>query len=76
MRVLNDFCCGNCGTITEKLVDTEFHTIECPECGGNATMLQGMPTVRLDGTNPSFPGAYEKWARVREENARIKAKRL
>ena len=75
MRVINDFICGDCGTVTEKLVDTEYRTIECPECGSNATLMQAMPTVRLDGTNPAFPGAYEKWARIREDNARIKAKR-
>jgi len=34
-----------------------------------------MPRVALDGTDPDFPGAYNKWATVREENRRIKGKR-
>ena len=41
MRVLNDYCCGDCGTITEKLVDIEFKTIECPECGGKLIYQEG-----------------------------------
>lgn len=75
MRILNDFICGDCGTVTERLVDVEYRTIECPECGGNATMLQAMPTVKLEGVTGAFPGAADRWARIREENARIKGKR-
>lgn len=75
MRVMNDFMCGDCGTVTEKFVDVEFKTIECPECHGDATLLQAMPTVKLDGCSGDFPGASERWARIREEKARIRAKR-
>lgn len=75
MRTLRDFVCSSCGQLTEKLVDTEYHTIECPECHGDAVQQMGMPTVRLEGITGSFPGAAEKWARIREDNARIKAKR-
>ena len=75
MRILNDFICGHCGTVTEKLVDSEYRTIECPECQGDAVLLQAMPTVRLEGVTGDFPGAAERWARIREENARVKAKR-
>lgn len=75
MRVLNDFMCSNCGTVTERLVDTQYHTIKCPECHGDAVMMQAMPTVRLEGVTGDFPGASERWARIREENARMKAKR-
>lgn len=74
MRILNDFICSACGIVTEKLVDSEYRTIECPECHGDAVLLQAMPTVRLEGITGAFPGAHEKWARIREDNARIKAK--
>ena len=60
----------------EKLVDIEFHSIECDECQGTATQQMGMPTVRLEGITGAFPGAHEKWARIREDNAKIKAARL
>lgn len=75
MRVMNDFCCGGCGAVTEKLIDIEVKTIECPECGDNATLLKAMPTVRLEGVTGQFPGAADRWARIREDNARIKARR-
>ena len=75
MRTLRDFCCSSCGVVSEKMIDTEYRTIECPECQGEAVQLMSMPTVRLEGITGAFPGAHKKWARVREENARIKAKR-
>ena len=74
MRILNDFICSACGIVTEKLVDSEYRTIECPECHDDAVQLMGMPTVRLEGITGSFPGAADRWARIREDNARIKAK--
>jgi len=75
MRTLRDFVCGDCGQRVEKLVSIEYHCIECPECQGTAMQQMGMPTVRLEGITGSFPGAHEKWARIREDNARIKAAR-
>ena len=75
MRTLRDFICGDCGQCVEKLVDVQFHSVECPDCQGTAMQQMGMPTVRLEGITGSFPGAVEKWARIREDNARIKAAR-
>jgi hypothetical protein len=75
MRLLNDFCCGTCGVISEAYVQAEYKTIECPECGCNATIVQAMPTVCLEGITGAFPGAADRWARIREENAQIKRNR-
>lgn len=74
MRTIRDFLCGTCGKVSEKLVDSDYHTIECPECHGDAIEQMSMPTVRLEGITGSFPGAADRWARIREDNARIKAK--
>ena len=74
MRQMFDFCCGDCGKVFERLVDSEHRTVEC-ECSGTATRLMGMPTVRLEGITGAFPGAAERWARIREDNARIKGAR-
>lgn len=74
MRTIRDFLCGTCGQVSEKLVDSDYHTIECPECHGDAVEQLSMPTVRLEGITGSFPGAADRWARIREDNARIKAK--
>lgn len=71
---LFDFLCDDCSEVTEKLVDANKREIEC-SCGGCAKRQISMPTVKLDGTDPSFPGEYDRWARIREDNARIKKSR-
>lgn len=74
-RTLRDFQCTKCDKLFERFIDTNAEYVEC-DCGGVAYRIIGMPTVKLDGTDPGFPGAYEKWAKVREDNARIKSKRF
>lgn len=75
MRRMFDFVCSHCGQVTEKLVDDDYNCIECPECQSTANRVMSAPRIGLDGTDPGFPGAYDKWARVREDNARIKARK-
>ena len=74
MRMLRDFCCRSCEIVFERYIDNNIEQVTC-ECGGLAGRIIGMPRVSLDGTDPGFPGAYEKWGKMREDNARIKAKR-
>jgi hypothetical protein len=74
MRTLRDFHCDSCGKEQERYIESDVNIVECT-CGSTATRVIGMPRVSLDGTNPDFPGAYDRWARIREENARIKSKR-
>ena len=69
MRVLRDFKCEK-NHITERFLDSEIKTIDCPICEKTSHRMLGYGTISLDGTNPDFPGAYEKWARVREQRAR------
>lgn len=71
MKLLRDFRCDSCDAEYERYVDSEIHYMIC-ECGEKAHRVIGMPRVALDGTDPSFPGAYDRWARIREDNARIK----
>lgn len=75
MRQLRDFRCHQCSKTTERYIDATENEVRCPHCGGVAIRIIGMPHVTLDGTDPDFPGAYQKWASVREENRRIKGKR-
>ena len=74
MRTLRDFCCEYCGKVQERYVDSDVTIVMC-SCAHEAKRVIGMPRVSLDGTDPSFPGAYSKWATTREQNARIKGKR-
>lgn len=73
-RLLRDFKCDCCGKQEERFVDTYFTQLQC-KCGGTAHRVVGMPVVKLEGITGAFPGAHDKWAHVREENARIKARK-
>lgn len=73
MRLLRDFRCKE-GHITERFIDSQIEEVECGECENKANRVLSVGTIMLDGTNPDFPGAYSKWANVREQRARITAK--
>jgi len=74
MRSLYDFKCPTCGEVNEKLVHTNVFSIKC-ECGTYATRMMSLPTIKLDGISGAFPSAYNKWAKIREDNALSKSKR-
>ncbi len=73
-KLLRDFKCQSCGQEYEKFIDTEQHYIMCG-CGCKAHKIIGMPRVALEGLSGDFPGAHAKWARIREDNAKIKARK-
>lgn len=74
MKRMFDFECDDCGEVTEKLVDTHIKSISC-YCGGNAKRLVSMPSIKLDGASGDFPSAYDHWANIREQNAKIKSRK-
>lgn len=69
MRVIRDFKCLD-GHVTERYIDAEVDSIPCKDCGNVATKTLGYGTLILDGTDPSLPGAYNRWATVREQRHR------
>lgn len=68
-----DFICNKCEQKFEKLVkmaDREKE-VDCPNCnGGKAHMTVSPVRIALDGCDPAFPDAYDKWARVHEQAAK------
>lgn len=74
MRLMFDFKCKE-GHKFEKLVEPEVFIKECPDCGDLARRQFAAPRSNLEGITGAFPGAAEKWARTREERARVEAKR-
>ena len=74
MKLLRDFKCQSCGKEYEEIIDIQQHFIMC-ECGEKAHKVIGMPRVNLEGITGAFPGAHAKWARIREDNAAIKARK-
>jgi len=73
-RSLRDFKCEACEKIVEKYIDVETTQSQC-DCGGTSNRIIGTPMVRLEGISGDFPDAHAKWARIREDNAKIKARR-
>ena len=73
-RLMRDFYCEDCGNAEERFVDVSTESYPC-KCSGEMVRRVGMPTVKLEGISGAFPGAHEKWAKIREDNARIKARR-
>jgi DNA-directed RNA polymerase subunit RPC12/RpoP len=70
MRLLRDFLCEHCGTEKERYIDSDTSQVVCDECGNTAVRLIGMPRVALEGITGSFPGAADRWAKIREDRHR------
>ena len=71
MLILYDFKCSSCGYLDERLVHPEQRLLNCPKCN-ESTYKRVISPVRskLDGTDPGFPDAYDKWARDHEKAGR------
>lgn len=72
--ILYDFHCHSCNSVFEKLADSKNFETLC-ECGAISKRIISTPTIKLDGTSGDFPTAHDHWANIREQNARIKAKK-
>lgn len=73
MRVLRDFKCAD-GHITERFIDYTVEIVPCGTCGKEAKKTLGLGNVILDGTDEGFPGAWNRWADIREKRHRQLAK--
>jgi hypothetical protein len=61
--------------VSEKFVDDEVRSVECPHCHNEASRIISSPRIRLEGITGAFPSAAEKWARKHEEAARAYQKK-
>jgi len=61
--------------VTERLVDDEIRTIECPHCRNDASRIISSPRFKLEGITGAFPTAYDQWARKHEQAARAAYKK-
>lgn len=66
MRKLFEFVCSK-GHLTEKYIDDETRAISCPLCGEQSVRLISTPRINLEGFTGAFPGAADKWLRIRAE---------
>jgi hypothetical protein len=61
-----EFLCDE-GHVSEQLVDDSIRESTCRVCGVNAVRVVSSPNIKLEGITGAFPGAYERWERVRAE---------
>jgi len=74
MKRIFEFRCAK-EHITEKLVDDEIRSIECPHCRNEASRIISSPRISLEGITGAFPSAFDKWARKHEEATRVAYKK-
>jgi len=67
MKRMYEFECPQCSTISEDFVDESVHNSYCPVCGEETKRIISAVRSSLDGTDPGFPDAYDKWARQHEQ---------
>lgn len=64
-----DYKCTDCGATEEHLVkDSSTMFVTCKVCGEAGAVRQlAAPRSKLDGSDPGFPDAYDKWAKQHEK---------
>lgn len=69
---LYEYECVECCDISDYMstISKRQEPKICKSCGGVANFIVSNPTVALDGTDPGFPGAYDKWARLHENHGK------
>ncbi len=80
-RLINDYHCTSCGTVTEHWINREEEaTLTCPECG-NSTMKRMICAPRLAYTDMacgsgSMPTAIDKWDKMRRQKMIIEKRTM
>jgi len=74
MKRIFEFRCAK-DHLTEKLVDDEVRSIECPHCRNEASRIISSPRISLEGITGAFPSAHDAWARKHEEATRVAYKK-
>ena len=75
MPILYDFYCNKCQTGFEAFAKMKQMDTTCPNCGATAGRCLSTPRICLDGTDPAFSTAWDKWAKNHEDAAKRAYKR-
>jgi hypothetical protein len=73
MRRIYEFRCSD-GHTTEKYIDYETVEIQCQVCEKTASRIISPVRVSLDGTDPVYVSAYDRWAKRHEDKQKQEAK--
>ena len=75
MPFLYDFYCSKCKQTFEAFAKMKEMQKECPGCGAKAGRSLSVPHFKLDGTDPAYSTAWDKWAKQHEDAAKRAYKR-
>lgn len=65
--ILLDFKCSNCDAVTEHFVPSDTQSMPCAcGCDSAGRIISGT-SFSLDGTDPGYPTAYDRWATSHEK---------
>ena len=66
---LYDYVCKICNNKFEHFnsIENREDDQECPDCGGQATWFIQPPNIKLNGCDPAFPTAWDKWEKTRKQ---------
>jgi hypothetical protein len=73
MRVY-DYKCESEHVSEHFVKDDNVNSVSCPTCGANAIRLLPAPQSKLEGITGAFPGAADKWVRLREDHMKYERK--
>ena len=68
-----DFQCAD-GHRNEMFVEADVISMQCVTCGKIAQRMIAAPRCQLEGITGDFPGAADKWVRLRESKMKQEAK--
>ena len=63
------------GHITEHYIGYETKIVPCSICGVDANRIISTPQIMLDGTDPVYVSAHDRWAKMHEDGAKAARKR-
>ena len=62
-----DYLCPTCDTTQEEFVTfAESDKIKCDECGSKTDKQISTPKIHLDGSDPNFVAAHDRWVKEHE----------
>ena len=66
--ILYEFKCEDHGNF-DKFAKLGVKEAACPECGATCGKVITPPRFILDGTDPAYPTAWDRWAKDHERSA-------
>lgn len=71
-----EYWCHNCEQIFEAMAHNNLETKYCDFCGMPGKVTISPVRFRLDGTDPSFPTEWDRWAKRHEEKAKQEERKI